>query len=290
MPTAKPKSDLTHALEKLTSSRKSAPKKPAPQMSLDLWPEAVRGVPNAVLRGALFSVSQRRSWVEGELVASVDGNEVRFTGQRFNQTDLDTWEMLLHLSRLQPLGTRVDFTAHALLKALGRGTGKSQHQQLHDEIVRLRSGTVEIKWTGTNKSYGGGLVKEYYRDHDTGRYVVELTPKMLTLYEHGYSQVDWGQRQALGSNNLSKWLHGFYASHAQPYPYKVRTLKNLCGSTSKDVRDFRRMLKSSLADLVEIGMLTEWSIDEKDLVTVKKVPTFSQRMHLDAAAKKRRQK
>lgn len=255
-------------------------------MSLDLWPEAVRGVPNAVLRGALFSVSQRRAWVEGELVASVDGNEVRFTGQRFNQTDLDTWEMLLHLSRLQPLGTRVDFTAHALLKALGRGTGKSQHKQLHDEIVRLRTGTVEIKWTGTKKSYGGGLVKDYYRDENTGRYVVELTAKMLTLYEHGYSYVDWSQRQALGSNNLSKWLHGFYASHAKPYPYKVRTLKNLCGSTSKDLRDFRRMLKASMEDLVRVGLLLGWEIDATDLVTVRKNLTYHQQRHLEVALRK----
>lgn len=287
MTTPKPKSGLVHALEKLESSRRKAPKKPAPQMSLDLWPDAVRGVPNAVLRGALFSISKRREFVKNELIASVEGHQIRFTGQRFNQTDLDTFEMLVHLARLQPLGNRVDFTAHSLLKTMGRGTGKSQHQQLHDEIIRLRSGNVEITWEALDKVYGEGLVKKYYMDRTIGRYVVELSPEMLTLYETGYSQVDWGQRQAL-TNNLSKWLHGFYASHAKPYPYKVSTIKDLCGSTSKDLRDFRRMLKTALADLVTVGMLVDWTIDEKDLVTVQKVPTFSQRLHLDRAAKKQR--
>nr|WP_193215507.1 plasmid replication initiator TrfA [Janthinobacterium sp.]QJS06062.1 TrfA protein, putative replication initiator [Janthinobacterium sp.] len=282
----KPKTGLVKALDKLVSNRRAAPKKPVPQLALDLWPDAVRGVPNAVLRGALFSVSQRRAWVEGEVLASVEGNVVKFTGQRFNQTDLDTWEMLVHLARLQPLGNKVDFTAHALLKALGRGTGKSQHKQLADEIVRLRGGTVTITWTDTGKSYIGGLIHDGARDDLTGRYIIELNSKMLTLYETGYSQVDWGQRQALGANNLSKWLHGFYSSHAKPYPYKVRTLKNLCGSTSKDLRDFRRMLKASLADLVDVGLLVEWTVDENDLVTVKKVPTFSQRRYLESAAKK----
>lgn len=287
MTTPKPKSGLVHALEKLESSRRKAPKKPAPQMSLDLWPDAVRGVPNAVLRGALFSISKRREFVKNELIASVEGHQVRFTGQRFNQTDLDTFEMLVHLARLQPLGNRVDFTAHSLLKTMGRGTGKSQHQQLHDEIIRLRSGNVEITWEALDKVYGEGLVKKYYMDRTIGRYVVELSPEMLTLYETGYSQVDWGQRQAL-TNNLSKWLHGFYSSHAKPYPYKVSTIKDLCGSTSKDLRDFRRMLKTALADLVTVGMLVDWSIDAKDLVTVQKVPTFSQRLHLERAAKKQR--
>lgn len=287
MTTPKPKSGLVHALEKLETSRRKAPKKPAPQMSLDLWPDAVRGVPNAVLRGALFSISKRREFVKNELIASVEGHQIRFTGQRFNQTDLDTFEMLVHLARLQPLGNRVDFTAHSLLKTMGRGTGKSQLQQLHDEIIRLRSGNVEITWEALDKVYGEGLVKKYYMDRTIGRYVVELSPEMLTLYETGYSQVDWGQRQAL-TNNLSKWLHGFYASHAKPYPYKVSTIKDLCGSTSKDLRDFRRMLKTALADLVTVGMLVDWTIDEKDLVTVQKVPTFSQRQYLERAAKKQR--
>ena len=48
------KKPLIDALEKLTNNRRPVVKKPAPQMSLDLWPEAVRGVPNAVLRGALL--------------------------------------------------------------------------------------------------------------------------------------------------------------------------------------------------------------------------------------------
>jgi hypothetical protein len=276
------KKHLAEALEKLTSKRptRAAAKKPAPQMSLDLWPDAVRGVPNAVLRGALFSVSQRRGWADRELLASVDGIDIRFKGQRFNQTDLDLWEMLVHLARQQPLGNRVDFTANALLKALGRATGKTQHTQLHDEIVRLRAGTSEITWTKEKKTFVGGMIAQAFRDDDTGRYIVVLDPKMLTLYETGYSQVDWGQRQALGNNNLSKWLHGFYSSHADPFPYKVQTLKDLCGSTSKDLRDFRRMLKKALGDLITVGSITSWSISEKDLVSIEKVGTNSQQKHL----------
>jgi hypothetical protein len=276
---------LGEALEKLTRKRPPATKKPQPQLSLDLWPDAVRGVPNAVLRGALFSVSKRRAWADRELLASVDGIEIRFKGQRFNQTDLDLWEMLVHLARQQPLGNRVDFTANALLKALGRGTGATQHRQLHEEIVRLRAGTAEITWTKDRKTFVGGMIAQAFRDDETGRYIVVLDPKMLTLYETGYSQVDWSQRHALGSNNLSKWLHGFYSSHAEPFPYKVQTIKDLCGSTSKDLRDFRRMLKKSLDDLVAIGAITGWEIDQKDLVHVQKVPTVSQRKHLTKRAK-----
>ena len=39
-----------------------------------------------------------------------------------------------------------------------------------------------------------------------------------------------------GKSTLAKWLHGFFATHAKPYPYKVGTLHNLCGSTDKSLR------------------------------------------------------
>jgi hypothetical protein len=278
---------LGDALAKLTANRKISTakpniKQPTPQMSLELWPESVRGVPNAVLRGSLFTVSKRRSTAKKrELLAAVDGIEVRYKGERFNQTDLDVWEMLLHLARQQPLGDRVEFSAHALLKELGRGTGKTQHEQLKEEIVRLRGGTVEVTWTKEGKTFIGGLVEKAYRDEITQRYVVMFDQKMLGLYEGGYSHVDWAQRQALGNNNLAKWLHGFYASHAQPFPYKVETIRTLCGSTNGELRGFRRDMKEALTELVKVGAIIEWEIDKSDLVIINNKPTLSQKKHIN---------
>lgn len=277
--------DLTARVADMAErARKKAlrePKKTSSQMSLDLWPDSVRGIPNAVLRGSLFTVSKTRTIAKNrELLAAVEGIEIRFKGERFNQTDLDVWEMLLHLARLQPLGNRVEFSAHEFLKALGRLTGKSQHEQLKEEIARLRSGTVEITWTEKRKTFLGGLIEKAYRDEDTQRYVVIFDYKMLGLYENGYSHIDWNQRQALGSNNLAKWLHGFYATHAEPFPYKVETIKTLCGSTAKELKKFRQTLKSALNELTEIGAIQSWEINADDLVSIKRTPTLAQQKHL----------
>lgn len=274
---------LTEALDRLTRRVEASPKRlvPVPQMSLELWPESVRGVPNAVLRGALFTVSQRRAWWKKRgVVSTVGGVKMTFQGERFNQTDLDVWEMLVHLARTQPLGDQVYFTAHAMLKALGRSTGKTQHQQLHEEFVRLRMGTVEMIWDSTGDRLAAGLIQSVAREESTGRYMVKLDRKLLQMYAYGYSQVDWDQRQALGANNLAKWLHGFYASHAKPFPYKVETIRNLCGSTIKELFLFRRNLKRALNDLLEIGAISGWEIDQEDLVIVSKVPTPAQQRHL----------
>lgn len=270
------------ALEHLKAKAKPPARtstKPA-QLSLELWPDAVRGVPNAVLRGSLFSVSKQRSIAKKrELLAAVEGIEIRFKGERFNQVDLDLWEMLLHLARLQPLGNQVEFSSYSLLKELGRGTGGKDHEDLKEDIARLLGGVVEITWTDTNRTFIGHLVDKAYRDETTQRYVVVFDTKMLGLYEGGYTYIDWERRKALKGNNLAKWLAGFYSSHANPYAYKVETIKNLCGSTVGRLPDFRRMLRAALNELVQVGAIKSWEIED-DLLRVVNTPSMSQTKHM----------
>lgn len=274
--------------QKLAAARARGGKKPtsnlpapAKQLSLELWPDAVRGVPNSVLRGALFGVSQvRKTHKKRTLIAATENYEIRFKGETFNQTDLDTLQGMLHLAVPHPLGSRVEFSVNAFLKEIGRGTGNTQHEQFKEEIVRLIGGVVEITSIQDKKTFIGTLVSKAFRDEVTGRYVVVFDEDMLHLYQTGYTLIDWGQRQALGKNSLAKWLHGFYASHAAPYAYKVETLQSLCGSTAT-AKEFKRLLKAALDKLVEIGALTEWEIDsQSDLLTVSKKPSRSQLKHL----------
>lgn len=278
--------------DKLAALRKRGEKAAATaktqQLALPFWPEEVRSVPNAVLRGALFTVSKERAVLK-ELtpIAAVDGIEIRAKNDRLNQVDLDLWEMLLHLQRLHPLGNRVEFTAHAMLKVLGRTTGGKDHQWLDNALARLIGSVVEIKWTRERKAFAGALVSSFFRDDDTGRYVVKFNQEMATLYGQGHTYIDWEQRQALGQNNLAKWLHGFYTTHAAPFGYKVETLQKLCGSTVERLGDFRKLLRTALAKLVEIGAIGGWQIEaDTDVVTVEKEPTTTQRRHL--ARSKRR--
>ena len=220
---------------------------PDRQLKLELWPDEVRGVPNAILRGALFGVGQERTiHKKRTLVAAVEGYEIRFKGETFNQTDLDVLEGMLHLAMPHPLGKRVEFTVHSFLKALGRGTSGKHHEEFKEQVMRLVTGGIEITDTKARVTFMGTLVSKAFREEDSGRYVVIFDKDMLNLYEAGYSHIDWNQRMALGKSTLAKWLHGFYATHAKPYPYKVETLHNLCGSADKSLRSFRQKLKKAL--------------------------------------------
>jgi hypothetical protein len=86
----------------------------------------------------------------------------------------------------------------------------------------------------------------------------------------------------LKSDSLAKWLHGFYSTHASPLKYKVETIRELCGSATGRLVDFRVALRKALERLKSIGAITHWEIDPKsDLVTVRRKPSPSQKRHLE---------
>ena len=251
-----------------------------PAALLPVWPELVRGVPNSVLRSALFGAIKRgkRAFQQRVKKASVEGVTVIHTGPQLDQADLDVWEECLHLARTGQLGTRIDFTAGGFLKAIERGTGKSQHEWLKSAFARLSSSVVEV--ADGKRAYFGPMLIGGARDDETGHYVIEMNPKIVSLFgTDGWSSIEFKARRALKKQPLSQWLHGFYSSHAKPFPMRVETLHRLCGSENKQLAGFRRELVDALKRLTDV---TGWSskIDDGDLVHITKKGTESQNRHL----------
>jgi len=274
--------NLTERFQSLTARKKAQPRRVEPLDTLPSWPAGMRGTPNACLRSALFAGVQgneRIAYKKRTLLAAVDGIEVRYLGVQLNQSDLDVWMQIVHLSRTQLPGFSVTFSAHALLRALGRSTGKSQHEWLKESMARLGGAFVEITYHGRHTFGEKGFLR-YHRDEATQRYVVELTESMLRLFEDGYTHIEFEQRQQLRKHPLALWLHGFLSSHAAPYPLKLQTLYQLSGSSTQNPRDFKLRMRKALQALVTIGALESFDIDE-DVVKVKKQPTPTQKRHLE---------
>ena len=247
---------------------------------LPLWPEPTRGIPNPVLRGALFAAVQgkNRAVFQRELLACQKGLQIRFTGIQLDQSDLDVWEQALHLARLHPLGTRCEFSVYGFLKALGRKTGKSEHEWLKNSFARLMGCGVELTNQQERKTYGGSLL-EFMRDDDSGRYVVIFNPKILTFYEGGWTAIDWQDRQLLRGKPLALWLHGYLATHAKPYPIKIETIRSFSGSSNKEIRGFKRKLIAALNELKKIEFIMGFDF-EGDNIIINKPPTPSQQRYL----------
>lgn len=279
---------------KRKANRKSLPSAPLPKTveQLPLWPEPVRAVPNGILRSALFGAVARgkRRYFDGEQIAALDGIEISFTGMGLDQNDLDVWEAVLHAVRLQELGNQCHVTSYSLLKLMGLTDTGLNRKTLFNRIVRLVSGTLTVS-QGRYK-YVGSLISEAAKDEESQNWVIELNPRLRTLFAPDqFTQIEWVVRHELGGKPLAQWLHGFYSSHAKPFPIKIETLHKLCGSEAKDMWKFTQTLRRSLDALVQAaathGETIKYEI-KGDLVCVEKQAKGTQRRHL--AKKKPMQK
>ena len=86
-------------------------------------------------------------------------------------------------------------------------------------------------------------------------------------------------------------MHGFYASHAKPFPMKVETLLSLSGSENTEPRSSRQKLRKALDAVAEASTANgqPFSYDIRgDLVHVQKLAIGTQRRHLAKKASKPR--
>jgi hypothetical protein len=232
------------------------------------WPEKARGIPNGALRSSLFGAIRKgpRKFLKRTKLQSVNGLTIVFNGPRLSQSDLDVWEHCLHLARINGTGCQIRFTGYSFLKSIGRNTGKSDREWLKGVLLDLASSVVEI--SDGKRAYFGPLIHHGVRDEITMEFVIEVNPRVAILYgADGWTQIEWAQRWALRRQPLAQWLHGFYSTHAEPYPYKVETLRRLAGSENEHLYSFRQELRSAMSKVAEITGWS-WFIVDADLLQV----------------------
>ncbi len=268
--------DLKTRVERLSVAARQRPNKqlsapPAAKSPVfPVWPEAVRSAPNAILRSALFGVVRkgRRNVLDGaELVPSVKGVTIRIRcGQSLDQNDLDVWEEIVHLARNVQPGAKMYIPVRPLLQALGRAPGKPNREWLYGALERLYRCEIQVTMAKEGIDFEGPLIARLVIQK--GQPIsVRLDPQLPVLWEPGWTRQNMAVRRALGQNQLAKWLHSFYGTHKRPHPYKVETLRELCGSRTKELREFRRKIKNA-SKLV--SKVTGWQmiLDENDLLHV----------------------
>lgn len=153
-----------------------------------------------------------------------------------------------------------------------QATGAIKAFEIRNDLVRVR----------TIPSPSQQLIERGVRDEETGRYVVEINPDLAAFYGRSqWTQIDWEQRQLMRSKPLALWLHGFYASHAEPHALTVEYLHKLSGSQTKQLRKFKQNLTQALQALEAANAIRGFTIQD-NLVHVQTVPSKSQQRHLAA--------
>ena len=254
----------------------------ATALQLPIWPEDMRGLPNAFARSALFTVANTRKGARDnfkrKVIASVAGITITYTGEELRQDDEDVFLQILHVSRFHELGTYVQFTAYAMLKELSWTTNSASYKRLIDCLDRLKASAVTVTLTmpnGAQRGYSGSLIRSFRwrQESDSAplrQWQVLLEKEIVSLFgPTDYSRLEWRTRLLLPP--IAKWLHSFYYTHREPVPYSVTRLKELTGSEIKEVYQFRYKLKKALELLVAQQFFAAARIDSRtDLVFVER--------------------
>lgn len=263
-------------------------------VQLPIWPDRVRGGPNALLRTALFAgvPSRYRKILEyrpsaavepdGVVVASQDGITMLYTGTQLNQYDADVFFEVLQRARRTPLGEAATFTGADFLRAIGRGDSKRDYEDLDMSLRRLTRGLVDVKWRTQSRplAYTGSLISEFLRETDSRLYRIHLSPGIKSLFEpSSFTMLEWEERKRLLRNPLAQWLHSYYSTHAKPFGVSLTFLQKTTGQDAARPRDFARALRVALGLLEkELGWTAVWV--SPALIQVSRNPSETQARHL----------
>ena len=248
-------------------------------VQLPLWPDAVRRLPNELLRSALFNARNRkqpRAYLKKTDIAVLFEGRITYQGEELRQDDETVWLQLIHLAKEQPLGQVVEFTPYSFCKAIDWPICKGSYERLRECLDRMQSTALAVYSKRLKRGVSLSMLPafEWQDEHKNTlkKYRVQVAPQLVELFgDVHYTQVEWAQRLAVPVG-IATWLHGYYASHREPYPVKLETIKKGAGITTERPAKVRELIEKALTELVNVGFLKSWEI-VGELVHVKRAPS-----------------
>lgn len=234
---------------------------------LPLWPEAVRAIPNEIVRSALFNARNRKTPREGyrqQPLAIIGEGKITYTGEELRQDDQTVWLQLLHQAKAQRVGDVVEFTPYSFCKAVGWSVGGASYQRLRDIFTRLQATSLSVYSQRLGQGVSLSMLPYFRWTDEVGEslpaWQVKVAPELVHLFgEFYFTQVEWKQRLEL-PDGLATWLHGYLASHKEPYPLKLDTIRLGAGLTTMTNSGLRRTVMIALQHLIDVGFLASFSI------------------------------
>lgn len=262
---------------------------------LALWRESERGIPNELVRCAVFSAKNRNEprkiyRANAPYVIELIGpGQIIYTGEELRQDDETVWLQLVHMAK-EARSETITFTPYSLLKTLKWPGGGDSYKRLLATLRRLMGTVLEVYSERLDKGVTTNLIAnfEYAKDHDKPWRVkvFDEDDELLFLFDKlHYSRLDWDMRLALPTG-IATWLHGYLASHKKPYPIYVDTLAKNAGLTletpedkqldkaaqiakrKKRLNEAKRAIKKALEALREREFLKSFEITKEGLVSV----------------------
>lgn len=274
-------SELAAAAQERASSKA---KLAATMMQLPLWPDelrrlpdAFRCMPNEIFRSALFNARNRnlaRTYFKHSKILVIGEGLITFTGEELRQDDETVWLQLIHLVKKFPPDHAVEFTPYSFCKAIRWSIDGNSYKRLRGCLDRMQATSLAVVSKRLKEGVSLSMIPIFaWKDNETGRalrrYRVQVAPQLAKLFgDVHYTRIEWEQRLALPVG-IATWLHGYLASHRNPYAIKIATIKSGAGMTTERASKVRELIEKALEELKNVGFLERGDI-VGELVYVKR--------------------
>ncbi|MFC3627783.1 plasmid replication initiator TrfA [Vogesella amnigena] len=234
------------------------------EVYLPSWREGQTGLPNLLLRSALFAAANLvDEAVSEETIATQGDTSITLTGFRLTGYDKRVFAVCLdHYRQAQPLSTPQDIawiriSYWQFAKALGVEPGTNVFKAVRGSLIRLNAAHLRLRIRRRDIPLPSLIDVAFDDGHDAtpgscqikGADIIafRIPDSMAALF--GPQQWTAVSKSALHDfSGLPAWLASFYSTHAKPYPLQVSDLRKYSGVVC-DLREFRRRLKTALDKL-----------------------------------------
>lgn len=229
---------------------------------LPSWADYAVGLPNALLRSALWSASDSVDcWLDGAEIAAL-GQDVRvlYSGRQLTQYDRRVFATCLEYYVDRPLSTNaaspwVCVSFYQFAQAMGLAYTLNSHKALRASLIRLEAAALRVT-VGQLELPVPRLVEVAFADGYHVRDAEELKGsdqisfRVLEEFASLYGPTSWTAvpKPALEHKGLRAWLCGFYATHSEPRPLPFTKLHQLSGLACR-ANDFRTRVLAALEEL-----------------------------------------
>lgn len=271
------------------------PNIPQSQPRLRSWREGVRVAPNLLLRTALWNIRNShdgRARLSGELLPATDRTiRVVQNGPELRQADLRSFLQVLHIARGRDLGDWMEFNPNQFIQETRLATSRvngNHKQRLLESLARLSETEITVRFTRLEADVTlpllAGFDPQIRADvQQSAPWRVALDPKMALFFgDDSCTFLDWGRHLQLPTG-LPSWLHGYLASHSEPWPIKMTTLLRASGSRTASPSKFSQLLRIAIEDLKRTRFLIYGEVRSGVLYVVRTPSKSTSTIEVDRA-------
>jgi len=268
---------MQRAQQKATQALAAAAEKQASTPTPFMLPginETARAIPNYIARSAIFA-PVRRGWrTLHDDTVFLEGSNIllKGSGKQLSEDHADIWMHAMYLQTTALLGEAPVINRADFLRGMGRPTGGSAYEWLHEGMKDLARFTLCIearrKDGSVKYSYGRhpstrvlAMLGGFDYHEPTGSYTLYADPRWAQIFgNREYALVDWAKRLQM-RHDLSKSLQRLIGTSADiQQKYSLDILKQRAQYTGR-MRDFRASLERSLTELEELEVITKPRIE-----------------------------